>query len=224
MRARRAHGFTLLELMIGLALLGLIMSVLFAGLQLAARNWDAADLAGERANRMRLVQNLLLRELSAVYPYRWKNTADLNLAFSGVEQRLRFVSGTPPRAGAGGLNLVELRVDKSEHGLQLQMRRQIPRREERDFGRVEDADSVLLLDGLEAATFDFFGSDTPGGKPSWRASWEDPQRLPRLIRVSLRSYGAPAWPDVIVAPRVSENAGCGGWDPINERCHGREGQ
>ena len=45
------------------------------------------------------------------------------------------------------------------------------------------------------------------------------QRLPRLVRLSLRSKGAAAWPDVVVALRVSENAGCIGWDTVNERCY-----
>jgi general secretion pathway protein J len=224
MRAGRACGFTLLELMIGLALLGLIMTLIFAGLQLTIRSWDAAEAAGERANRIRLVQTLLLRELAAVYPYRWKNTADINLAFVGAGDSLRFVSSTPPRAGQGGLNLVELLLDKSDQGVRLLMRRQIPGREQRDFGRLKDEDGMVLLDGLESAAFDFFGSDTPTGKPSWRGTWEDPQRLPRLVRVSLRSKAAPAWPDLVVALRVSENAGCAGWDTVNERCYGQAGQ
>lgn len=219
MTARGARGFTLLELMIGLALLGLIVTLLFAGLQLTLRGWDEAETAGERANRMRLVQALLLRELAAVYPYRWKNSPDMNLAFSGAADSLRFVSSTPPRSGPGGLNLVELSFGSSAQGKRLLMRRQIPAREQRDFDRLEEEDSVVLLDGLEGAAFEFFGSDTPAARPSWRDRWEDTQRLPRLVRISLRARDHPAWPDVVVALRVSEAAGCGGWDAVNERCH-----
>ena len=224
MTANRARGFTLLELMIGLALLGLIMTLIFAGLQLTIRGWDSAEESGERANRIRLVQTLLLRELAAVYPYRWKNSAEMNLAFAGAADSLRFVSSTPPRAGQGGLNLVELVLAKSDQGVQLRMRRQIPTREQRDFDRLKDEDGVVLLDRLESAAFEYFGSDTPPGKPTWRDSWEDPQRLPRLVRISLRSKAAAAWPDVVVALRVSENAGCGGWDAVNERCYGQAAQ
>jgi general secretion pathway protein J len=219
MTARGARGFTLLELMIGLALLGLIMTLIFAGLQLCIRGWDEAEAASERANRMRLVQALLQRELAAVFPYRWKNTVDMNLAFVGAGDSLKFASSTPPRAGPGGLNLVELLVARSAQGVRLVMRRQIPAREQRDFDSLEKEESVVLLEGLEAAAFEFFGADAPAGKPSWRDKWEDPQRLPRLVRVSLRAKGYPAWPDVVVALQVSETAGCGGWDAVNERCH-----
>jgi general secretion pathway protein J len=222
MTARRARGFTLLELMIGLALLGLIMTLIFAGLQLTLRGWDTAEAAGERANRMRLAQALLARELAAVYAYRWKNSADMNLAFVGASDSVRFVSITPPRAAQGGLNLVELFVDRSGRDVRLLMRRQIPARGQRDFARLEEEESVVLLDGLAGAAFDFFGSDTPAAKPSWRDRWEDLQRLPRLVRVSLRSPGSPPWPELVVALRVSERAGCTGWDEVNERCHRQE--
>ena len=224
MRAQRARGFTLLELMIGLALLGLIMTLIFAGLQLGIRSWDEAEAAGERSNRIRLVQALLARELAAVYPYRWKNSVDMDLAFSGAGDKLRFVSSTPPRAGQGGLNLVSLLVAQSSQGVRLLMRRQIPAREQRDFDDLEGADSVVLLEGLEGAAFAFFGSDTPAGRPSWRDRWEDTQRLPRLVRVSLRAKGSPAWPDVVVALRVNELAGCSSWDVVDERCRRQAAQ
>lgn len=215
----RARGFTLLELMIGLALLGMIMSLIFAGLQLTIRGWDSAEESGERANRIRLVQRLLARELAAVFPYRWKTTADMNLAFVGTGESLRFASSTPARAGPGGLNLVELLFARGPQGMSLMMRRQIPAHEQRDFDRLEGEESVVLLDGLEGAAFEFFGSDNAAGKPTWRDRWEDPQRLPRLVRVSLRSKGLAPWPDVVVALRVNELAGCSGWDTANEHCH-----
>jgi general secretion pathway protein J len=223
-KAGRAHGFTLLELVIGLALLGLIMTLIIGALQLAIRGWDAVEATGGQANRVRLVHALLLRELTSVYPYRWKNTAEVKLAFAGASDSLRFVSSTPPRAGQGGLNLVELLAVRSDQGVRLLMRRQIPAREQRDFDRLKDEESVVLLDGLESAAFEFYGADTPTGKPSWRAAWEDPQKLPRLVRISLRAKAAPPWPEVVVALRVSENAGCAGWDAVNERCYGEAAQ
>ncbi|MBE0623369.1 MAG: prepilin-type N-terminal cleavage/methylation domain-containing protein [Burkholderiales bacterium] len=218
------RGFTLLELMIGLALLGLIMTLIFAGLQLVIRGWDEAEATGERSNRIRLVRALLTRELEAVYPYRWKNSADMNLAFMGGGDSLRFVSSTPPRAGQGGLNLVEFAVAGSAQGVRLLMRRQIPQREQRDFDRLEEVEGMVLLEGLDGAAFEYYGSDTPAGRPSWRDRWEDLQRLPQLVRVSLRPKGRPAWPDVVVALHVNEAAGCRGWDAVNERCHQRAAQ
>ena len=220
MTPRLARGFTLLELMIGLALLGLIMTLIFAGLQLTIRGWDATEATGERVNRVRLARTLLQRELAAVFPYRWKNATEMNLAFVGARDSLKFVSSTPPRAGRSGLNLVELLLSKNDTGLRLLMRHRVPATDLRDFDEMERADSVILLDDLESAGFEYFGSDTPSAKPYWRDKWEDRQRLPRLIRVSLRTKGAPAWPEIVIALRVSERAGCSGWDPDNEKCHG----
>ncbi len=218
---RRNAGFTLLEVMIGLALLGLIVTLLFAGLRFAGRGSDAVEEASARANRMRIVQSLLRRELAAVYPYRWKKTADMRLAFAGRQDGLLFVSSTPPRAGQGGLHQVELLIDEAEKdGLRLLMRRRIPDPEQRDFDGLEDMDGVVLLDGLEVAAFQYYGADTPTGRPSWRDKWEDPQRLPRLVRLRLQPGGTAAWPDLVAALRVHEWTGCLSWDLVNERCWG----
>lgn len=222
MTLRQARGFTLLELMIGLALLGLIMTLIFAGLQLTIRGWDETEATSERVNRVRQARALLLRELAAVYPYRWKNNSEMNLAFVGATNGLKFVSSTPPRAGRGGLNLVELLLGKNDKGMQLLMRRRIPATELRDFDDMERAESVVLLDDMESVAFEYFGADTPSAKPYWRDKWEDRQRLPRLVRVNLRTKGAPPWPAIIVELRVSERAGCKGWDPDNGQCHGDE--
>ena len=221
MKTRRDGGFTLIEVMIGLALLGLILSLLFAGLRFAGRGSDAVETASERANRMRIADGLLRRELAAVYPYRWKKTADFRLAFDGAHDAIRFVSGTAPRAGQGGLQMVELRLDETEaEGRRLTMRRRIPDPEQRDFDGLEKADEMVLLEGLEDAAFQYYGADTPTGRPSWRDKWEDPQRLPRLVRIRLQFADSAAWPEMVVALRVNEWAGCLAWDIFNERCWG----
>lgn len=214
-----ARGFTLLELLIGLALLGLIMSVLFAGLQLAGRSWDAVETTGARADQVRRIEALLRRELEALYPYRWKRSPERTLAFAGAADRLRFVSNTPPRVGAGGIQLVEVLVEKEAQGVRLVMRRKPPEPEQREFGAWEERESIVLLEGLEACGFEYFGADTATGEPTWRDKWEDAQRMPRMIRLKLRPSNAPPWPEMVVAVHVSEIAGCNQWDAVNEMCN-----
>ena len=53
---RKQSGFTLLELLIGLALLGLILALMFGGLRLGIKSWDSGALASEEMARIRVFE------------------------------------------------------------------------------------------------------------------------------------------------------------------------
>ena len=48
-RKGRVAGFTLLELLIAMSLLGFILALLFAGMRLGARSWDAGEARVEKS-------------------------------------------------------------------------------------------------------------------------------------------------------------------------------
>ena len=58
------RGFTLLELLIAMTLLGLIVTMAFSGLRLGTRAWEAAD---ARDHDVYLVQQMLRTRLGAAY-------------------------------------------------------------------------------------------------------------------------------------------------------------
>ena len=54
--------------------------------------------------------------------------------------------------------------------------------------------------------------------PTWRDRWDDPQRLPLLIRIEIEPKRGAAWPPLIVSPREAPEAGCRAWDMARLRC------
>ena len=71
---RRYAGFTLVELLVGMAMLGLLFVVLFSGLRIALRSWETAERA-------------------------WEATEGVGQALAFMERVLR---DTRPGTGAGG--------------------------------------------------------------------------------------------------------------------------
>ena len=95
-------GFTLLELLIAMTLMGMILVLLFGGLRLGVRSWDASQRQVDTLNSVRSVENFLRREISLTYPYVWKNTPGQRVAFLGERNKLSFVAQLPTRVGGGG--------------------------------------------------------------------------------------------------------------------------
>jgi prepilin-type N-terminal cleavage/methylation domain-containing protein len=76
MKATREHrrndpsdaGFTLLELLVAMTLLGLLMTVVFGGLRFGARAWERAETDSSGTDEIRLAQSILRHELELPIP------------------------------------------------------------------------------------------------------------------------------------------------------------
>ena len=88
------RGFTLIELVVAMALLGTMMVLMYSGLTFSLKGWDTGAASGQRITDRRIGENFLRRELSELFPMRWKDPMVLRLAFEGEAQRMRFVSAS----------------------------------------------------------------------------------------------------------------------------------
>lgn len=219
-RKQRAAGFTLLELLIAMTLLGFILTLLFGGMRLGARSWDAGEALTENATHLALLQGFLRRELSQVVPYKWKKKPDLNLAFIGQSNYIRLVAPVSVRSGQGGLFQISLDLEQDNDLGQLVMRTAMPDLTTIDFSALANAEKIVLADHVEEISFAYFGADAKDTQPYWREQWgsrDTEQRLPLLIRVRVRFNNGRVWPDMVVAPLVGLDTGCM-WDNLANRC------
>ncbi|MEO6422064.1 MAG: prepilin-type N-terminal cleavage/methylation domain-containing protein [Candidatus Nitrotoga sp.] len=216
----RVAGFTLLELLIAMSLLGLILALLFGGMRLGARSWEAGEIHAENSTHLALLQGFLRRELSQVTPFIWKKKADMNLAFIGEPDSIKMVAPIAVRLGAGGLFLISLELSRDNEVGQLVMRRAIPDADSVDFTALENVEKVVLAEHVKEVSFAYFGAETKDGEPQWRDQWgnkDSQQRLPYLIRVRVKFSNGRVWPDLVVAPLIGSDTGCV-WDSSASKC------
>ena len=154
-------GFTLLELLIGMVLLGMILTLLFGGLRLGARSWDSGDKRADDSAQLRAIHCFMRRELSQVFPLRWKNEADTRLAFAGASDALKFVAPLPVQVSGGGLYLLGLELENGEEGQRLIMKRALTNPEAKDFSSLEQGEKSVLADHIEKMSISYFGAATP---------------------------------------------------------------
>ena len=67
---RRARGFTLVELLLALAIVGLLLTIAFGGLRVATAAWTRGEDRAEAHQHVRAIAFTMARALGAAYPYR----------------------------------------------------------------------------------------------------------------------------------------------------------
>jgi general secretion pathway protein J len=204
----RPAGFTLVEVVVALALLATIMALLYSGLTFALRSWDAGDANGRRVADRRLGENFMRRELTELFPMRWKDPVALKFAFEGEKDHLRFVSSRPAGLDQGGLSLVGIEVQEMNRVRNLVMRRAMPDDEATSFAPLDQAEPALLVANVDSISFSYYGAENDFAEPKWSDKWEFPGALPWLVRIRLKTTDGRILPDSIVRISLGLEAGC----------------
>lgn len=211
MTRRAQSGFTLVELVLAMVLLGVMISLMYSGITFALRSWDAADANGRLVADRRLGENFLRREISQVFPMRWKDPTNVRYAFEGSEHVLRFVSSRPAGVSLGGLALAGVDVEadpKHPKTHNLVMRRALADPDAADFGALDDAKPSILVEGVSSVDFTYFGAENDFSEPRWWPTWPYPAHMPTIVRIHMTAEDGSALPDMIVPILLGEEAGC----------------
>ncbi|HUL95717.1 MAG TPA: prepilin-type N-terminal cleavage/methylation domain-containing protein [Usitatibacter sp.] len=209
MRARAQSGFTLIELVVAMALLAAMMALVYSGLAYALRSWDAGENNARAVVDRRIGENFLRRELGEMFPMRWKDPMVLRFAFDGQRDSLRFVSARPPDVAMGGLSLVGLSVENgTAKGRRLVMRRAMPDDDAKDFGPLERAEPYVLIDNVDSVAFSYFGSENDFTEQRWTDTWTFQGHMPAMVRLTIRTADGQALEPLTVRVSLGEEAGC----------------
>ena len=206
----RHAGFTLIEMVVAMALLAVMMVLIYSGLTFGLRGWDAADANGRRTADQRIATNFLRREIGELFPLRFKDPMTLKFAFEGKEASLRFASARPAGISVTGLSLVGLAIetDNEKRTRNLVMRRAAPDDAAKDFGPLDKGEATVLFDRIDSVSFSYFGSENDFTEPEWSDTWEHPGRIPNMIRVRIRNADGTSMPEMVVRMVLGEESGC----------------
>lgn len=191
------RGFTLIEVMVALTLLGIIASLLASGTRLSL---DASARGNSKAEAIRTEQierDVLRRQLQGALPFRYWNRTESKreerVAFEGESDRIRFVSRHGTLEGPDSLpRWVELRKEQMPGGLTKLIL------EEHRILSPDNEPSETVMARSQALSCDairFQYLDTTGQKPEWLAAWTGSDRkapLPFAIRIQCTNADATA--------------------------------
>jgi general secretion pathway protein J len=217
LRGTSERGFTLIELIVALTLVGLISVALLGGLRFGTRAWEAGDAHAERIGEIEAVHGLLHRLLTQAYlPNRRLAGGGEEVEqaavegegatdFSGTTEQLQFIAPLPSHVGTGGLYNFRLGPGATKAGEGLVLSWQLYRPEETATFDGEEQDTRLLLEDIESFEVGYFGLLDTEDEPRWAERWDEESRLPLLVvlRVTYPDEDPRYWPELLVAPRAA---------------------
>ena len=221
---RSGAGFTLMELIIALAMVGLITLLLFSGLRIGSRTWEGLDAVAARTDDLRLADGFLSRTLAQARPATVVYDGEQRQVFAGDAERIDFAAPLSQHVGVPGIYILRLALEGSGERRELVLTRwlihpeiwegdsEIPPWEPLDDvdgsgldGIPLDADAAggafgrtLLLDGVSGLQIDYFGALEGDLEPDWHEEWLDQRAMPLLVRIHLDTPDQ-SWPDIIVS-------------------------
>jgi general secretion pathway protein J len=208
------RGFTLLELLVAITLLGLLMAALLGGLRLGARVWETGEARLDASARIQVVQDFLRQRLAEAQPFEVAMVVEggrPQFSFHGATDEVRFAGPLPEQLGAG-IYLMQLTLAKG--GADGQRRDLVLRWQPLDLEGDSTApppepEERVLLEGVEGLELAYFGALDPREPPAWWPEWPPEQdAFPGLIRIQVRfaDDDLRRWPELIVHPMVDRAA------------------
>jgi general secretion pathway protein J len=185
MRARtrrhgRSDGFTLLELLIALAIVGALLAIAFGGLRVAIAAWNQGEDRAEFHQHARGITQIVGRVVGGAYPYRGSlgEAPERRLLFQGEETRIELVTRAAAFPGdvPVAFTAIVIAVEDDAQGRALVVRQRVLP----NWDPFTRATVVLRDPAIQGLELRYLNTDG-----SWRDSWdaEAEQSLPSGVRI-----------------------------------------
>jgi general secretion pathway protein J len=129
-----------------------------------------------------------------------------NRVFIAERDSLRFVAPMPGYLSRGGPHVQWLTLESGQDGDRLTFdHAQLNGYDPDDPKGKSKREPVVLLEGFRDARFEFRALDEQGELSEWSSTWDDPQRLPLLVRLVLEfdRDSRQRWPDLEIPVLVA---------------------
>lgn len=207
-------GFTLIEMVVALALTGLIAAAMFDALRFAQNSYRRVAIQGERASEVFAAQQLIRRLVESAYP---EEDPAFGGGLRGTAARLELTAVADLASGAQGLNRYQLseEVKAGKHNLTIRWAGQHVR-----LGNHQMLTEEVLLPDVASVSWSYLPAvEGELTAAQWSNEWSDRDRLPVAVRLRVTfPAGDPrVWTDVIAAPRLTDDANCA-FDIVAQQC------
>lgn len=199
-RISRQRGFTMLEILLVIVLLGLLLAGAYGGISAAVRGMRSGEAAIERVDKVRTVQEFLRHQISRTLPFPFMQTQNTPRIFEGQPGFMRFVAPMPGYLSHGGAYVQTLELSAGDGSLQLVFTCTLLNGFGIDKSGSAEVDRVVLLDQIHEGKFSYRGLDQQNQLMNWSGNWADPSVTPLMVSIdlTLESGGQIRWPVMLI--------------------------
>ncbi|GLH78836.1 hypothetical protein SSBR45G_37450 [Bradyrhizobium sp. SSBR45G] len=181
-------GFTLIEALAAMALMGLLVSALAVITSHWLPNWDRGLRRIQGSESVSVALDRISADIAASEFIR-PDGQTKSVLFDGSETSITFVRISLGPKGGRGLDLVRVAGAGEGDGAVVTRKRAAfapGRSSDRDL-----VDPVVLLQAPYRVSFAYAGADR-----TWTSSWRNAEKLPAAVRVTVRNAGDASTPSV----------------------------
>ena len=205
-------GFTLLELLVAVALMALIAVPASLAVSMGIDTWKSTNKAVEDAEYIMLVRASLRRWIGSAYPFDVNRVAgEQTFPLNGSENRL--VISTPLNSDASVDALYRLSLSWDTDSQNLEFKFAV------DLGAdLDEQAAQTLLTEIEEFEVSYLSLNSEPFLPTWEASWQAKYSLPAAVRIKAKFTNPKLrWEELVIPLQVVDWAHCE-FDEVSREC------
>ena len=211
-RSSFSTGFTLLELLISLSIVGLILLIVFGALRIGSRAWEKGEKDVESHQRQRIVLDLMRQQLASAVQQEIEVEGEKPFFLKGDERSLAFTSrvAVVPENRIGTV-FVQYSVQEEKGGegeeLRFYEKSSLFMGAGKGVEEPGEDDFILLIPQMEGLRFAYLKApEKEGDEREWQDAWDpgEDKGMPLAVRITFME--GPGKPGIrVIAPIESES-------------------
>jgi general secretion pathway protein J len=214
-------GFSLVEMMVSLLILGMLATMLLSGVHTGRRVWQDVNTRAGNGDTFSSARMLMTQMLGQSFPSTRYDASSPYAYFTGNQTSIRFQGPANSMIQPGDIRDQYLFL--SNKGKLLLASKSLYALDNSLPGQVRQTPQTLtLMENVQSLEIDYFGAAAPDRKLRWRTLWYGQPALPALVRIRLTFSAGDErrWPDLVIHPETDIDKDCQ-YNAQLLRCTGR---
>ncbi|MEM7569577.1 MAG: prepilin-type N-terminal cleavage/methylation domain-containing protein [Pseudomonadota bacterium] len=188
-RSKAQAGFSLLELLVAVTIMGLLGSLMAAGIRFGLNAWTSGSARLENTSEHYATVALLRRQLSGAAPRVLKKQNDQGrsqavAAFWGTRDQVTFVA-VPPQILPDQRDTLVTFFVSPDHKLMTKLKPFTSRNLSLD-----ETPATVLEENVESVELRYYGRPSQQSIAGWYTTWQGYARLPELVELRIQRANA----------------------------------